>query len=137
MIQNEGTGLRFIARDEEMEFDQEDGDANALIRRVAFREVLYRSVSVLSWDSNEEPVGMAHGFYLVAPSQSRVAYAVRLNIDGDGYVVAAGSLVFGDGKVRGGRMPVIEDSTESQRFVGKSLRVDVMNPKRYSVEGGG
>jgi hypothetical protein len=103
-----------------------------------FDEVLYEAVSPDSWDKGEE-VGRAHGFFVITPGDHAVVVlTLAFGEGGDeegslDSVTAQGSLPRDGDDVGTG---VLTLAGGTGRFKGRTgqVRVDVMNPHKYTVE---
>jgi hypothetical protein len=99
-----------------------------------FDEVLYEAVSDDSWETGEQ-VGSAHALFVITPSGHAV-FTITLRFgdeDSEDSLTASGSLPYDDG-IRDGVI-TLTGGTGSQKNRGGQLRVQVMNPHKYTVEG--
>jgi Dirigent-like protein len=99
-----------------------------------FDEVLYEAVSDDSWDTGEE-VGSAQAMFVITPS-GRAVFTITLRFgdeDSEDSLTASGSLPYDDG-IRDGVVTLV-GGTGTFKNRGGQLRVQVKNPKKYSVSG--
>jgi hypothetical protein len=101
-----------------------------------FQQTLFRG-SPGSWDKGEV-IGSADGVYIVLRGGgAQISVTLRLNAEelaaGQHTIVANGTLPYGDDRLGEGEIP-IAGGTGRYKALRGVLRLEVMNPKRWTVE---
>jgi Dirigent-like protein len=99
-----------------------------------YDEILYEAVSPDSWEKGDE-VGRAHAFFVITPNDHAVV-TITLHFgddESDDSLTAHGALPR-DGNDVGRGVLSVAGGTGRFKNRGGQLRVDVMNPHKYSAE---
>jgi hypothetical protein len=95
----------------------------------AFDEDLFEEAEAGSWKRGDR-AGSAT-FRFVATPGGNALYTIVLQLDGRGTIVASGRLPHKDDRLRDGFL-VVTGGTEEFQDARGAIKVDFMNPKRYT-----